>query len=81
MNLLGKNARHKHLHHFNMGFDFSIQVLSPLKYYFEENSLLLGTGSYGTCVYVGIMKNGSEVAVKRMLLQLCEHSAENEKEI
>ena len=35
----------------------------------------------GTLVYVGIMENGSEVAVKRMLLQACEGSAENEKEI
>ena len=43
--------------------------------------MLLGTGSYGTCVYVGIMKDGSEVAVKRMLLQSCAASAENEKQV
>ena len=35
----------------------------------------------GTFVYVGIMEDGREVAVKRMLLQACEGSAENEKEI
>ena len=43
--------------------------------------MLLGKGSFGTCVYVGIMKDGSEVAVKRMLLQSCAASAENEKEV
>ena len=35
----------------------------------------------GTFVYVGIMEDGSEVAVKRMLLQACEGLAKNEKEI
>ena len=35
----------------------------------------------GTCVYVGIMDDGSEVAVKRMLIQASEGTAENEREI
>ena len=35
----------------------------------------------GTFVYVGIMEDGREVAVKRMLLQACESSAQNEREI
>ena len=35
----------------------------------------------GTFVYVGIMEDGSEVAVKRIFLQACADSAENEKEI
>ncbi|CAB3993705.1 serine threonine- kinase ppk4-like [Paramuricea clavata] len=44
-------------------------------------SFLLGTGSMGTCVYVAIMDDGSEVAVKRMLIQTCKVAAENEKAI
>ena len=35
----------------------------------------------GTCVYVGILDDGSEVAVKRMLIQACKDTAENEREI
>ena len=44
-------------------------------------SFLLGKGCNGTSVYVGIMEDGSEVAVKRMLIQACEKSARNEIEI
>ena len=57
------------------------QVSSSLKYFSTEKNLLLGRGSMGTFVYVGIMEDGSEVAVKRMLLQACEGLAQNEKEI
>ena len=35
----------------------------------------------GTCVYVGIMDDGNEVAVKRMLIQASKDTAENEREI
>ncbi|CAB4016413.1 serine threonine- kinase endoribonuclease ire-1-like [Paramuricea clavata] len=35
----------------------------------------------GTSVYVGILEDGSEVAVKKMLIETCEDAAENEKEI
>ncbi|CAB4036387.1 serine threonine- kinase endoribonuclease IRE1 [Paramuricea clavata] len=35
----------------------------------------------GTSVFVGILKDGSEVAVKRMLVESCENAAENEKNI
>ena len=56
------------------------QVGQPLKHFFYLKSLLLGKGS-GTTVYVGIMEDSSEVAVKRMLIETCEKSAENEIEI
>ena len=46
-----------------------------------KNELKIGEGSGGTLVYVGVMKDGSEVAVKRMLAQRSDKIAENEKEI
>ena len=46
-----------------------------------NNGLKIGEGCCGTCVYVGVMKDGSEVAVKKMLAQRCDKTAENEKEI
>ena len=62
-------------------FNFVFQVGSLLKYFSTDKKVILGRGSYGTRVYAGIMEDGSEVAVKRMLLQSCTASAENEKEI
>ena len=56
------------------------QVGSPLKHFSNLKSLILGKGS-GTTVYVGIMEDGCEVAVKRMLIETCEESAQNEIEI
>ncbi len=56
------------------------QVGPPLKHFSNLKSLLLGKGS-GSTVYVGIMEDGSEVAVKRVLIETCEESAQNEIEI
>ncbi len=58
---------------------FLLQVES-LKYFCEGKDFLLGIGK-GTTVYVGILEDGSEVAVKRMLIHTCEELAENEKKI
>ena len=42
---------------------------------------MLGKGSVGTVVYVGIMEDGAEVAVKRILKHELEDTAQNEIEI
>ena len=60
---------------------FLAQVGLPLKYFCNEKDFLLGKGCVGTNVYVGILEDGSEVAVKMMLIQGCEDLAENEKMI
>ncbi len=57
------------------------QVGPPLKHFSTLQSFSLGKGSNGTSVYVGIMEDDNEVAVKRMLIQACEKSAQNEIEI
>jgi serine/threonine-protein kinase/endoribonuclease IRE1 len=49
-----------------------------LKRFCEDKDFSLGRGSLGTNVYVGIMDDGSLVAVKRMLTDRCEELAENE---
>ena len=57
------------------------QVGLPLKCFSTVDAFLLGKGSMGTSVYAGIMEDGSEVAVKRMLTDACYQSAENENTI
>ncbi len=57
------------------------QVRPPLKHFSTSKSLSLGKGCNGTSVYVGIMEDGCEVAVKRMVIEACEESAQNEIEI
>ena len=60
---------------------FLKKVEPPIKSLSWDESLLLGTGSMGTSVYVGVLQDGREVAVKRVLIQAGKHLAENEKEI
>ncbi len=47
----------------------------------QEKRFSLGNGSMGTSVYLGILEDGSEVAVKRMLKDQCGDAAENERKI
>ena len=56
-------------------------VGSPLTHFCTEQPFRLGRGSYGTSVFLGVMGDGREVAVKRMLIDGCEHTAENERNI
>ena len=57
------------------------KIGSPIKLLSCDKSLSLGTGSMGTSVYVGVLQDGRDVAVKRVLIQAGESLAENEKEI
>ena len=45
-----------------------------------NNQFKIGDGGF-SCVYVGLLKDGSEVAVKRILIQSEDETVENEKEI
>ena len=60
---------------------FLKKVGPPIKSMSWDKSFLLGFGSMGTCVYVAVLQDGREVAVKRVLIQAGENLAENEKEI
>ena len=55
--------------------------VGSLKFFCPEKPFSLGKGCEGTSVFVGILEDGTEVAVKRMLKQACEYFAENEKKI
>ncbi|XP_028412460.1 serine/threonine-protein kinase/endoribonuclease IRE1-like [Dendronephthya gigantea] len=46
-----------------------------------KNQFKIGDGCGGSRVYVGLMRDGSEVAVKRILVQSEDDTVENEKEI
>ena len=53
----------------------------PLRAFVANNKFKIGNGSNATCVYVGIMEDGSEVAVKRIFKQSGDGSGENENKI
>ncbi|XP_028417226.1 serine/threonine-protein kinase/endoribonuclease IRE1-like [Dendronephthya gigantea] len=52
----------------------------PMQAVIASTQFKIGDGGF-SCVYVGILKDGSEVAVKRILVQSEDKTAENEKEI
>ncbi|XP_028403509.1 serine/threonine-protein kinase/endoribonuclease IRE1-like [Dendronephthya gigantea] len=53
----------------------------PLKSFSKDESLKIAEGSPGTRVYVGLMEDGREVAVKRILKETTDRLAQNELEI
>ncbi|XP_028395334.1 2-5A-dependent ribonuclease-like [Dendronephthya gigantea] len=53
---------------------------TPMPAFIAKNQFKIGAGGF-SCVYVGLMKNGSEVAVKRILVQSEDKTVENEKKI
>ncbi|XP_028417224.1 uncharacterized protein LOC114541508 [Dendronephthya gigantea] len=52
----------------------------PMQAFVAKNQFKIGDGG-SSCVYVGFMHDGSEVAVKRILVQSADKTVENEKEI
>ncbi|XP_028395326.1 serine/threonine-protein kinase 24-like [Dendronephthya gigantea] len=53
---------------------------TPMQAFVAKDQFKIGAGGF-SCVYVGLMKDGSEVAVKRILVQSEDETVENEKEI
>ncbi|XP_028413923.1 ankyrin repeat domain-containing protein 50-like [Dendronephthya gigantea] len=56
------------------------KVETPMQAFVAKNQFKIGDGGF-SCVYVGLMKGESEVAVKRILIQSEDKTVENEKEI
>ncbi|XP_028418797.1 probable serine/threonine-protein kinase ireA [Dendronephthya gigantea] len=52
----------------------------PMQAFIADKQFRIGDGGYSS-VYVGLMKDGTEVAVKKMIVQKCDEIAENEREI
>ena len=52
-----------------------------MTYFCPEQSFSLGVGSDGTAVFLGVMEDGSEVAVKKILKGDCEDTAKSERNI
>ncbi|XP_028403512.1 serine/threonine-protein kinase/endoribonuclease IRE1-like [Dendronephthya gigantea] len=53
----------------------------PLKSFSTDEALKIADGSPGTRVYVGLMENGREIAVKRILKETTDRLAQTELEI
>ncbi|XP_028395340.1 serine/threonine-protein kinase 24-like [Dendronephthya gigantea] len=56
------------------------EIETPMQAFVAKIQFKIGAGGF-SCVYVGLMKDGSEVAVKRILVQSEDETVENEKEI
>ncbi|XP_028390647.1 ankyrin repeat domain-containing protein 50-like [Dendronephthya gigantea] len=54
---------------------------TPMQAFVAKNQFKIGDGCGGSRVYVGLMKDGREVAVKRILMQSEDETVENEKEV
>ncbi|XP_028395351.1 uncharacterized protein LOC114519425 [Dendronephthya gigantea] len=53
------------------------EVETPMQVFVASNQFKIGAGGF-SCVYVGVMKDGSEVAVKRIFVQNDDKTVENE---
>ena len=58
-----------------------VERIGTVRTYTSDNSFLIGQGSHGTCVYLGIDDDGSPVAVKRILTATGAHLQNVEKEV
>ncbi|XP_028417178.1 serine/threonine-protein kinase pakC-like [Dendronephthya gigantea] len=60
--------------------DVMLFIGIPMQAFVAEKQFRIGDGGYSS-VYVGLMKDGTEVAVKKMQVEKCDKVAENEREI
>ncbi|XP_028390768.1 uncharacterized protein LOC114515671 isoform X1 [Dendronephthya gigantea] len=64
----------------NMNLNQLMLIEIPMQAFIAKNQFKIGDGGFSS-VYLGVMKDGSEVAVKRILVQSEDKTVENEKEI